>query len=314
MALTVLLADIGGTSTRIARAGADGRPFDLRVEANDGYDTLEDLFAAYFEATGGSRPELGVFAVAGPVDGESMRMTNRGWSFTRADLARTLGLQDLKVLNDFVALAYGVPTLTRSDLIQVGVGKADPAAPILVCGPGTGLGTALLVPQGDGFEVLPSEGGHVRFGAVTADEARVLAHLVRDIGPVSVERVLSGSGLARLHQILSGETLTSQVIIRSALQGQRAERDTCNVFLRILGRILGDFTLLFDARGGVFIPGGVAAALAPLFADSPFREAFEDHPPYHHRLAGIPTHVVVHPTPGLAGTAAIGRKLLAARA
>ncbi len=103
-----------------------------------------------------------MFAVAGPVDGDTVRMTNRGWSFTRAELARTLGLQDLKVLNDFVALAHGVPTLTRPDLSRWGwasrAGGADPGM-----WTGTGLGTALLVPQGDDFEVLPSEGGHVRF-------------------------------------------------------------------------------------------------------------------------------------------------------
>ncbi|WP_029006606.1 glucokinase [Azorhizobium doebereinerae] len=314
MASTVLLADIGGTSTRIARAGADGRPFDVRVEANDGHATLEELFTAYFEATGGARPEAGVFAVAGPVDGDAVKLTNRAWSFSRPELARTLGLARLQVFNDFVALAHGVPTLGRADLLQVGAGKAVPGAPILVCGPGTGLGTAQLLPHGDTFEVMPSEGGHVRFGAVMADEARILAHMVRDLGSVSVERVLSGSGLVRLHEILAGEALTSQAIIRAALVADGPERETCHVFLRILGRILGDYALLFDARGGVYIPGGVAAAMAHLFAESPFRAAFEDHEPFAARLAGVPTHVVVHPTPGLAGTAAIGRRLLASMA
>lgn len=313
MASTILLADIGGTTTRVARAGPDGRPFDVRVEANDGYGSLEELLGAYLATFGAHKPRAGVLAIAGPVSGDEIQMTNRSWSFSRPALARALGLDALTVLNDFAALAQSVPILGRADLVQVGAGKAAPGCPILVCGPGTGLGTAVLVPRADdGFDVLPGEGGHVRLGAVTADEARVVAHLVRDLGPVSVEHVLSGPGLVRLHRILSGESLTSHAIIQAALGGQRAERDTCHVFLRLLGRIVGDFCLLVQAKGGVYIAGGVGAALAPLFAGSPFRAAFEEHPPYHDILAQVPVQVVVHPTPGLSGAGEVGRRLLAA--
>lgn len=312
MPATLLLADIGGTSTRIARAGRDGTLFDLRVEANDSYASLEDLFGVYLSNIGGPRPCAGVFAVAGPVDGDEVKMTNRAWHFSRPELARTLGLDALTVLNDFAALAHGVVGLGPQNLVTVGTGKAVEGAPMLVCGPGTGLGTALVLPRADGFEVLPGEGGHVRFGAVTSEEARVLAHLVQDLGPVSVEHVLSGAGLVRLHRILSGEVATSHSIITAALSGQRNERETCHVFLRLLGRVVGDFALLTLARGGVFISGGVGAAMAQLFAESPFRAAFEDHPPYQARLAAIPVRVVVHPTPGLVGAAEVGRRLLAA--
>lgn len=312
MAPTILLADIGGTTTRIARVGLDGAPFDTRVEPNDGYGSIEDLFGTYLASVSGERPQAGVFAIAGPVDGDDVRMTNRSWSFNRHALARALGLAELAVLNDFAALAHGVPTFGRADLVKVGAGHAKPGAPILVCGPGTGLGTATLIPRGDGYDVLPGEGGHVRLGAVTADEARVVAHLVRELGPVSVEHVVSGPGLVRLHRILSGETTTSHAIIQAALGGHQRELDTCHVFLRLLGRIAGDYCLVVRALGGVFIAGGVGAALAPLFAGSPFRTAFEEHPPYHEHLASIDVQVVVHPTPGLAGAAAVGRRLLAA--
>ncbi|WP_127088762.1 glucokinase [Aquabacter cavernae] len=311
---TILLADIGGTTTRIARAGLDGAAFDVRVEPNDGYGSLEEMFGAYLGSLSGERPRAGVLAIAGPVDGDDVRMTNRAWSFRRPALASALGLDALAVLNDFAALAHGVRSLGRSDLIQVGVGHAKEGAPILVCGPGTGLGTATLIPHPEkkSYEVLPGEGGHVRLGAVTADEARIVAHLVRELGPVSVEHVLSGPGLVRLHRILSGETATSHAIIQSALGGHARELESCHVFLRLLGRITGDYCLLVRALGGVFIAGGVGAAMAPLFAASPFRKAFEEHPPYHEHLASITVQVVVHPTPGLVGAAAVGRRLLAA--
>ncbi len=311
MASTILLADIGGTTTRVARAGPDGRPFDVRVEANDGYDSLEDLLGAYLAVCGAEKPRAGVLAVAGPVSGDDIQMTNRSWSFSRPALARALGLEALTVLNDFAALSQSIPILGRSDLVQVGAGHPVAQWPVLVCGPGTGFGTAVLVPRADGYDVLPGEGGRARLGAVTADEARVVAHLVRDLGPVSVEHVLSGPGLVRLHRILSGDILTSHAIIQAALAGQPAERDTCHVFLRLLGRIVGDFCLLVQAKGGVYIAGGVGAALATLFAASPFRTAFEEHPPYQDMLGQVPVHVVVHPTPGLSGAGEVGRRLLA---
>ncbi|MEW6254335.1 MAG: glucokinase [Pseudomonadota bacterium] len=309
---TILLADIGGTTTRIARAGLDGAVFDVRVEPNDGYASLEEMFSAYLGSLGGERPRAGVLAIAGPVDGDHVRLTNRAWSFHRPTLAAALGLDALAVLNDFAALAHGVRHLQRADLVQVGAGHAKAGAPILVCGPGTGLGTATLIPLPgtDAYDVLPGEGGHVRLGAVTADEARIVAHLVRELGPVSVEHVLSGPGLVRLHRILSGETTTSHAIIQGALGGHAREVESCHVFLRLLGRIAGDYCLLVRALGGVFIAGGVGAAMAPLFAGSPFRAAFEEHPPFSDHLASIPVQVVVHATPGLVGAAAVGRGLL----
>ncbi|MEP9354097.1 ROK family protein [Xanthobacter sp. KR7-65] len=310
MTSTVLLADIGGTTTRIARAGADGVPFDIRLEANDSYGSLEELLHAYLASLSGEPPRCAALAIAGPIDGDDVRLTNRDWRFSTRKLAEDLSFARLSVLNDFEAFAHGLPLLTREDLLEVGTGRAVPGAPMLLCGPGTGLGTALIIPREDGHEVLPSEAGHMRLGAVTTDEARIVAHLVRDLGPVSVEHVLSGPGLVRLHRILSGESLSSHAIIKAALDGQRQEKESCHVFLRLLGRVLGDLALAFDAKGGVFVGGGVGRAMAHLFAESPLRDAFEEHPPYRDRLALVPIHVVMHATPGLVGIGEIGRRLL----
>ncbi|QRG08309.1 ROK family protein [Xanthobacter dioxanivorans] len=310
MSPTVLLADIGGTTTRVARAGMDGVPFDVRLEANDSYGSLEDLLQTYLGSISGEAPRYAALAVAGPIDADEVRLTNRHWRFSIEALARELNFQRLEVLNDFEAFAHGLPLLTRDDLLEVGTGRAVPGAPMLLCGPGTGLGTAFILPREEGYEVIPSEAGHMRLGAVTTDEARIVAHLVRDLGPVSVEHVLSGSGLVRLHRILSGEQLSSHAIIKAALDGQRQEKESCHVFLRLLGRVLGDLALAFEAKGGVFVGGGVGRAMAHLFAESPFRAAFEEHPPYTDRLALVPIHVVTHATPGLVGIGEIGRRLL----
>jgi len=311
MSRTVLVADIGGTTTRIGRAGADGVPFDIRIETNASYGGLEELLRSYLAATGGAAPQMAVLAIAAPVDGDMVRMTNGKWSFSIAALAAAFGFRALRVLNDFAALAHGVPRLGRADLVEVGAGRAVKDAAVLVCGPGTGFGSAVLLPREGGHEVRPSEAGHMRLGAVTTAEARVVAHMVRDFGAVSVERVLSGAGLVRLHAILTGEEVSSHALIRAAITGQRQERESCMVFLRLLGRVVGDLALAFDARGGVYLAGGVAHGLSELFADSPFRAEFENHPPYNDRLALIPVHVVTHATPGLVGAGEVGRALLA---
>ncbi|MFG1477265.1 glucokinase [Xanthobacter sp. V4C-4] len=310
MAPTLLIADVGGTTTRIARCGIDGAPFDVRLEANDSYASLPELIAAYLAAVPGAAPNVAVLAVAGPVEGDEVRLTNRAWQFSRAALAATLGVARLEVLNDFVAVAHAVPQLGRDDLLGVGVGRAVAGRPRLVCGPGTGFGTALILPRDGGFEVLPSEAGHMRLGAVTTDEARIVAHMVRDRGPVSVEHVLSGGGLTRLHRTLTGEQLSSHAIIKAATNGQPSEKESCAVFLRVLGRVLGDLALAFEALGGVYVAGGIGRALAPLFTESPFRAAFEDHPPFREHLAQVPVQVITHAAPGLIGAAQIGRRLL----
>ena len=321
--LPLLLADIGGTTTRLARADADGAPMDVRLESNDRHASLEDLLRSYLDTAAHTRPSVAVLAVACPVEGDELRLSNRAWHFSPSRLISALELDMLEVVNDFVALAHGVPYLGKAELMRIGAVHSGDApclsAPALVCGPGTGLGAALILPDAPrkgetepSFSVLPSEAGHMRFGAVTADEAKLLAHLARELGPVSVEHVLSGPGLERMHHSLSGARLSSHAIIRAARDGQHAERASCDLFLRILGRVLGDLALAFEARGGVYIAGGVGQALAPLMADSPLRTAFEDHPPFSARLARVPIHVITHATPGLLGAGRMGRKLLSA--
>jgi glucokinase len=232
-------------------------------------------------------------------------MTNRNWSFSQRRLRRALKLERLVVINDFAAAAYALPHIREADLVAVGSGRPTPRGTMLVCGPGSGFGVATLLRHSGKPRAVPSEAGHMRLGAATADEARILAHLVREEGPVVVEQILSGPGLVRLHRILTGEESTGEAIVASARLGKNPARDTIHAFLRLFGRIAGDLALAFDARGGVFIAGGIGRVLAPFYASSPFREAFEEHPPYGARLAGIPVCVIAHAAPGLVGAATL---------
>jgi glucokinase len=302
----VLLADIGATTTRIAVARDGVKLEDVRTLPSAG---IKDLPALLGEALAGAeaRPTVAVLAVAGPVEGEDVALTNLPLAFNCAALKSRLKLARLHVANDFACLAHAMAALTDPDVQAIGGGHAVPKANAVVCGPGSGFGTALVLRDGKEARVVPSEAGHMRFGAANADEARVIARLVRDHGSVAIDDVVSGPGLARLHHILSGEEATPEAVIAGATAREEKARATVDVFLRLYGRIAGDLALAFDARGGVFLGGGVSRALAHLMPGSPFRAAFEDHPPYQKRLAGIPTSVVIHPTPGLVGAAVIAR-------
>lgn len=312
MAHLILIADIGGTSSRLAVMGVDGVPTDIQIHRNDSFKGFEamieaDLAArdpAVAAAIGGA-----VLAVAGPADAEFVKLTNRDWSFSKRAIRRHFGWQKFAAVNDFEALAHGVTALGAGDLIAVGNGLSEPRGPVLICGPGTGFGVAGLLQSGRLPAVITGEGGRARLGATNAEEARLLAHLLGEVGPVVVEHALSGSGLARIHRIFTGEAISPEAVITAAGRGDDGALATCNLFLRIFGRIAGDLALTFNARGGVFLAGGVSAGLAPFFAASPFREAFEEHPPHQARLAGMAVNIIVHPTPGLIGCGQLGARM-----
>ncbi|MBS9478194.1 glucokinase [Ancylobacter radicis] len=312
MAHLILVADIGGTSSRLALVGTDGIPTDIQIHRNDSFSGFEPMIEADLAsrdpavaaAIGGA-----VLAVAGPADAEYVKLTNRDWGFSKRAIRRHFGWQKFAAVNDFEALAHGVMALGPGDLIPVGHGVAEPKGPVLICGPGTGFGVAGLIQETRLPTVITGEGGRARLGASNAEEARLIAHLVRELGPVVVEHALSGSGLARIHRIFTGEAIAPEAVIAAAGHGDEGAVASCHLFLRLFGRIAGDLALIFNARGGVFLAGGVSAGLAPFFAGSPFREAFEEHPPHEARLAGMAVNIIVHPTPGLIGCGQLGARM-----
>lgn len=309
MTAPVLVVDVGATTSRFAITRADGALDTARSIANEEAESITAVLETALNGSGTVRPAVCVLAVAAPVDGDQVTLTNRSWSFSQRALRRTLKLTKLVVVNDFVAIAQALPQLRTADLVVVGGGRAEPRGTMLVCGPGTGFGAAMLQRARGRPRAFASEAGHMRLGAATADEARIVAHLVREEGPVVIEHVLSGKGLARLHRILTGEEATTETIINEARMARPPARDTVNAFLRLFGRIAGDLALAFDARGGVFMAGGIGRVLAPFYASSPFRAAFEEHPPYQARLAAIPTAAVAHPAPGLVGAALLAQSI-----
>jgi len=303
-----LLADVGGSKTRLALANSTGPPDRIVVIENDTVADLETAVAQYLDHTG-EHPKAATFAIAGPIQAEEIALTNRPWRFRRSEFARRFGFSQFRVVNDFEAVAWALPRLTAAETQPLGASTLRPAGVKIVLGPGTGLGVAALL-QADGHAfVVASEGGHVSFGARSREEDDLFVRLRQQYGHISAETVLSGPGLLRLARTLHPERSygAPEGIVTDARAGDAAAHEIARVFVRLLGRFAGDVALTFKALGGVYITGGVASGLGPLLAAPEFRDAFEQHPPYENLLREIPTLLVTSREPGLIGCAALAQ-------
>jgi len=312
---SVLLADIGGSATRLAMCGPGGRPERLTIIDNDTVSGPEAAIRRYLDETG-LAPRAAVLAVAGPVAGGEIKLTNRDWRFRCDQLAERFGFDRIHALNDFEAVAHALPALRPDEARPLGRAAPLRPGPKAVLGPGAGLGVAALVPYGKEWIALASEGGHASFGPAAADERIVFQRLAaREGEPIAAETVISGPGLERIYRALNpfGIPLVARAIVTEARAGAAHARAAVDLFVRLLGRFAGDVALTLKATGGVFIAGGVAQKLGPLFDAAIFRAAFENHPPYHGLLAGIPTSLMLCHEPGLVGCAALAGQILAAR-
>lgn len=261
---------------------------------------------------GARRVRRAVFAVATPVDSDRINLTNSPWSFSIEATRMALGLEQLAVINDFVAQALAVPQLGPADLIKLGGGERVPDRPIAVIGSGTGLGVAGLLPASGGWQPVASEGGHVSFAPHDEVEAAVLALLQRRFGHVSNERLMAGPGLANLAQALAELDDHKLGKLTPAQVSERARRGSCPYsiaavqrFAALLGGAAGDLALMFCARGGVFIAGGVCGRLGELFDAGRFRARFVAKGRFERYLTPIPAFLVTRPDTGLIGAAAL---------
>ena len=305
----ILLADIGATNSRFAVVGPDGRPERMIKLRGDAVPNLEAGIERYIEESG-IRPCAAVLAIAAPIDGDLIAMTNRPWRFKLSDLAARFEWKWVRCLNDFEAAAWSLPRLVENDIRSLGPLVRNDAAPKVIFGPGTGLGVAALIRSGEAWQVLSSEGGHVTFGPARDAEEQAFARIRSDCGDVSVERILSGPGLERLHRALHpGARNTAADIVTAAHAGDGAAVETVAFFVRLLGRYAGDLALIFKAHGGIYLGGGVARRIATLLDADAFRAAFEQHPPYADLLQGIPTTLITLDEPGLLGCAAVAETM-----
>lgn len=313
-----LLADIGGTNARFGlQVGPGDRVTDVEVLPCERHATLADAIGAYLMHVGRDAPKVFSMAIANPVLGDQVAMTNHHWAFSISALKAQIGFDRLLVINDFTALALALPELPVAELQQVGGGVAIPGRAIGLIGPGTGLGVSGLVPSGRvdgsfGWVPLQSEGGHVTLAGRNAREHAVLAALERRYGHVSCERAVSGQGLVDLHRALvsidspgaAAPVLEAADILQRALDGDAGCGEALDLFCSFLGTAAGNLALTLGTQGGVYIGGGIVPRLGDWFAQSPFRQRFEAKGRFAAYLASIPVFVIhARQSPALLGAA-----------
>lgn len=318
--IPALAADLGATNARFALIGRAGA-MEPRILSCQDHASLAEAAEAYLAMVRPpERPVTAAFAVASPVLGDFVSMTNNPWSFSVARLKADLRLRRLEVLNDFTAQALSVPLLGPEDHRQVGRGEARSGAPIGVLGPGTGLGMASLVAGPAGWHPLPGEGGHATMAPSDARESRVLDILREELGHVSAERVISGMGLCNLYRglaQLAGQTpedvTAADVTARAEAGADPLCSEAVAMFCAMLGTVAGNLALTLGAFGGIYIGGGIVPRLGEGFDRSAFRERFEAKGRFRDYLAGIPTYVITHPLPAFLGLKSVLEKPLETR-
>jgi glucokinase len=307
-----LIGDIGATNARFALVDTSGRVTEPRVLASEDFSDIATAIKAYLAAVHAPAPQAAALAVASPVTGDRVALTNHPWTFSIGGLRQHLGLGRLVVVNDFTANALAVPLLEAADRAAIGTGEAVAGAPIGVLGPGSGLGMSALVPASAGWIAIPGEGGHQTMAAANAREAAVLERLRRRFEHVSAERVLSGQGLVNLYETLaaldgvrSAPLTPAQVADRVTGASDGHAREAVAMFCAMLGTIAGNLALTLGARGGIYIAGGIVPRLGASLAESGFRQRFEAKGRFRTYLAAVPTFVVTHPTPAFPGLVAL---------
>ena len=306
--MSKLIADIGGTNARFGIVD-NGKIDHIEVLGCADYPSPAAAANAYLKKNA-LKPEAGAFAVATALDGsDNVAMTNHVWAFSINQTCRDIGLQKLQVINDFTALAYGMPTLTANDYFQVGGGAKKAGMPISIIGPGTGLGVAGIVFDNAKPVVVTTEGGHVTMPVTDAREFALFEWLKSSkYHHISAERVISGKGLVNLYHAVCAvdgvkmEEKTPAEITNAGLDGScKVCAEVLDLFCHLLGVAAGNLALSYGAAGGVFIAGGIVPRLGDYFVKSRFRESFLAKGRFRNYLEPVPTFVVTHPYPGLEG-------------
>lgn len=315
LSFPILIGDIGGTNARFCiLLDADAEPVQLTTVKTADYPTIDDAIQSAILAKTSIQPVSTILAVAGPIEANEIPLTNCHWVVKPKDMLAKLGLKDVIVINDFEAQALAIASLGDDNRELIGPDRPDMMASRVVLGPGTGLGVAGLVYARNAWFPVPGEGGHIDVGPRTPRDYQVFPHLETIEGRIAGEQILCGRGLVNLYRaICAADGVTPAFsdpadITATGLSGENAQaKETLSLFSTYLGRVAGDLALIFMARGGVYLAGGISQKIIPALKQPEFRAAFEDKAPHSALMRTIPTHVVTHPQAALAGLSAYAR-------
>lgn len=309
---TLVIGDIGGTNARFALASPDEPGFHdpLTLQCAD-YSSADDAIRHYLDSQSAATPDVICLAVAGPVVDDMVRVTNNHWTLKAADIAEDFGIGQVRLLNDFEAIAYSIPHLKQDDVEPIGLPEGEPLSSdfkVAILGPGTGLGVAGLYRRGQMLVPIVGEGGHVGFSPKSQVQVEIMEALRSKFDRVTVERLVSGAGIENIYWALTlihGEQrtqLTAQEIFANAADDPRAN-ETTHMFFEVLGQVAGDIALTIGAEDGVYLAGGIAKRYPEMLQQSGFRNAFDNKGRHRAYMERIPTLLIANGEPGLLGAA-----------
>lgn len=304
------VADVGGTNIRVARVSESGVTDIKKYMCND-FASIDLAIAQYFSDMSEHSFTQGCIAIACPVLGDQVVMTNHSWAFSQNALRSQLKLDALFVINDFTAVAHSLPVLSKEQVVQIGEGTAKENGNIAVFGPGTGLGVEHITMTSTGWQTLDGEGGHVDFAPVDETDVVVWRHLQTTLGRASAEEVMSGRGLHNIYTALANDASAPVAFTEPAQITEAALNGTCELaeatltqFCRIMGSFAGNLALNMATTGGIFIGGGIANRFPEFIQNSDFRARFEAKGQMKHYVKDVPTYLIAEPDHGLLGAAA----------
>lgn len=309
-----ILADIGGTNTRVALAtGKVVDPSSIRRFANKDFPSLEPILRRYLEQAGSPAVAGVCVAAAGPVRDGVAEMTNLSWVIDAAQLVRATGATQVAILNDLQAQGQALGHIADKDLKVLLKGPQKPGAAMLVVGLGTGMNAAPVHNTPWGRVVAASECGHVSMPVQTAQDFRLAEYLAHGLpgahGFAGVEEAIAGRGIGHIHDFLAqeaGQTTTKATadVMADLAKGDALARETARLYIHIMGQTLGNLALTHLPFGGIYLIGGVARAMAPYLDDLGFTTAFRDKGRFAEFMENFSVTLVEDDYAALAGCAA----------
>ena len=305
--MRIVAGDIGGTKTLLRCVDEESVLVEQRYDSTS-YKTFDALLTEFFAKC--EKPiDAACFAVAGPVLSNKAEVTNLHWAIEAAELADMFGVRHVSLINDFYAIALGVPLLSASDRMSINEGIRQPKEPIAIIGAGTGLGEANVIWVADQWHVVPSEGGHADFAPQNEEQAKLLLWLIERYGHASWERVCSGMGLVNIFTFLGGAKDADPArIAELASSGDAIGSKAMAMFVDIYGAEAGNMALRSLARGGVHLAGGIAAKNVKFLTDGRFMSAFCRKGRFVDMMREMPVDIITDQKVGLRGAAEMARR------
>lgn len=310
---SLLIGDIGGTNARFATADHKVPGFSDAITLRcDDYESAEVAIKHFLETIDAESPKVICLAAAGPIIDQRVRFTNNHWVTSAEDLSAEFAISPVRLLNDFEAIAYSIPLLSKDDFLPIGLPQPNSLDTehymVAILGPGTGLGAAGLRKHGHLLIPIASEAGHVGFAPDMQVQLEILTALRERFDRVSNERLVSGPGLENIHWALTrihGEKRAhlkpAEIFEAASDNSDPLAVEAVEMFFEILGQVAGDLALTFGAEDGVFIAGGIVRRYPTLICNSRFRLGFERKGRYRSIMERVPTQLIMHEEPGLLG-------------